>query len=286
MVKITIRLVGEDNDKVFKRIELDPQIHVDDLVKKIESVTNIPPEFQQIKFRGDELPDVERPLQDIKFGEELVVSHSSLPQWNVFLIASNIPPHIPHETKKKQVNEASNILLRLYKDGFFATYADFAIRRIKFNREFSRILDDYDESIKRAIERYFTALLEKNPANPTLTFRYSEKPVKGIQAGFVCTVDCGQTAQRYFVKGHSGMSSRQNVDLREIFVYRLLFHIGVGPPVHIVPNCHTSAIAVYIATLEVANFNSSHNTKLPLKAEIMLDLIKSRMFSDRAETWL
>ncbi|CAP25726.2 Protein CBG05181 [Caenorhabditis briggsae] len=264
MTAITIRLVGENDDRLFKGIEVDNKIPFVDLKKRIETFTKIHPDFQELRFRGEDLHVVERPILDIR-----VILHCRI----VFLIASNIPPHTPHETKKKQVIGASKILQRLYKDGFFATYADFAIRQIKFNREFSRFLDDVDGSIKQAVERYFTALLEKNPANPTLSFSYSEKPVQGIQAGFICKVNCGETIQRFYVKGHSAMSSRQNVDLRELFIYRLLFQIGVGPAVHIVPNLHTSSIGVYIATLEVANFNSSHVINLPLKAEIMLDLI-------------
>ncbi|CAJ0945916.1 unnamed protein product, partial [Mesorhabditis belari] len=84
MVKITIRLVGEENDKLFKRIELDPQIHVDDLVKRIETLTNIPCDYQQIQFRDEELPVVEHPLQAIKFGEEIVVKHADLPWWTEY----------------------------------------------------------------------------------------------------------------------------------------------------------------------------------------------------------
>ncbi|CAJ0924462.1 unnamed protein product, partial [Mesorhabditis belari] len=84
MVKITIRLVGEENDKLFKRIELDPQLHVDDLVKRIETLTNIPCDYQQIQFRDEELPVVEHPLQAIKFGEEIVVKHADLPWWTEY----------------------------------------------------------------------------------------------------------------------------------------------------------------------------------------------------------
>lgn len=107
--------------------------------------------------------------------------HSSLPEWTVFLLASDIPKNTPHAAKKKQVLEASHVLQRLYTEGFFSTYADFAIRRIKFIRAFSEYIDDDDGFIRMAVERYFSVLLEKNPANPILSFNYSEKSVIGIQ---------------------------------------------------------------------------------------------------------
>lgn len=49
------------------------QILYDDLNKVIQTATNIPPMFQELQFRGEILPVVERPIQDIKFGEEIVV---------------------------------------------------------------------------------------------------------------------------------------------------------------------------------------------------------------------
>ncbi|CAI4220902.1 unnamed protein product [Auanema sp. JU1783] len=278
MVFVVFRLVGDAEDRLFKNIILEPQISRVDLLNRIEHVTKIPIEFQQIKYRGNELPDSLNPLESIKEFEELTVKHSSLPEWEVFLLASDIPKNRPHTAKKKQVLEASHVLQRLFTEGFFSSYAGFAIRRIKFIQEFSEYIDDYDEFIRIAVERYFSALFEKNPANPILSFNYSEKSIVGIQAGFICNVSCGGTLQRFYVKGHSAMSSHQNVDMREIFMYLLLAQIGVGPSVHIIPNIHTSVIGVNIATLEVVNFKPSHTTKLTLKAELMLDMIK-RLFN-------
>lgn len=45
-----------------------------------------------------------------------------------------------------------------------------------------------------------------------------------------------------------GLSSCQNADLRELFVYRLLELIKVGPLVHFIPNTHYSCFGLYIAT--------------------------------------
>lgn len=66
--------------------------------------------------------------------------------------------------------------------------------------------------------------------------------------------------------------------MRELYMYLFLAQIGVGPEVHIIPNAHASILGVYIATLEVVNFVPSHKTKLQLKSELMLDLIR-RLFN-------
>uniref|UniRef100_A0A1I7V292 Ubiquitin-like domain-containing protein n=1 Tax=Caenorhabditis tropicalis TaxID=1561998 RepID=A0A1I7V292_9PELO len=70
---ITIRLVGEPEDRLFERIEMDPNIHVKDLMTEVEVTTKIPPRFQVLKFRGEPLPTLEHPLRTIKFGEEIIV---------------------------------------------------------------------------------------------------------------------------------------------------------------------------------------------------------------------
>ncbi|UMM43071.1 hypothetical protein L5515_018679 [Caenorhabditis briggsae] len=69
MVRVTIRLIGEHEDVIF----ISEYIHIGDLVKRIESLTRIPPVFQQYRFRNEDHPFVAHPIQDIKLGEEIVV---------------------------------------------------------------------------------------------------------------------------------------------------------------------------------------------------------------------
>lgn len=53
---------------------------------------------------------------------------------------------------------------------------------------------------------------------------------------------------KYHVKEHIGLSNHRNADLREIFVYKLLELIKIGPKVHFLPNKHYSCFGLYIAT--------------------------------------
>lgn len=72
----------------------------------------------------------------------------------------------------------------------------------------------------------------------------------------------GNALGKYYVKVHIGLAVypyNQNADLREVFAYKLLELIKLGPKVHFVPNVHYSALGLYIAT-EEGNFHKcSHD---------------------------
>lgn len=56
---------------------------------------------------------------------------------------------------------------------------------------------------------------------------------------------------KYHIKVHIGLAVapfNQNADLRELFAYKLLEKINVGPKAHFVPNVHYSGLGLYIAT--------------------------------------
>lgn len=62
----------------------------------------------------------------------------------------------------------------------------------------------------------------------------------------------GQLITNYHIKSHLGASPRSTahakVDLRELFVYKLLMIMKVGPNVHFIKNRHHSIFGLYIAT--------------------------------------
>lgn len=69
--------------------------------------------------------------------------------------------------------------------------------------------------------------------------------------------DPPESVKRYHVKIYSRVSTRTwgnaDVDLREIFVYKLLEEINIGPIVHFIPNIHNTKFGLCIAT-EEGNF--------------------------------
>uniref|UniRef100_A0A1I7WJD6 Uncharacterized protein n=1 Tax=Heterorhabditis bacteriophora TaxID=37862 RepID=A0A1I7WJD6_HETBA len=54
------------------------------------------------------------------------------------------------------------------------------------------------------------------------------------------------------ILGRDDLSSRSigPVDICELFVYRLLYYIKMGPEVYFIPNVHHSSFGLYIATRE------------------------------------
>ncbi|CAP25728.1 Protein CBG05184 [Caenorhabditis briggsae] len=149
MTAITIRLVGENDDRLFKGIEVDNKIPYVDLKKRIETFTKIHPDFQELRFRGDELPDVERPLQDIKFGEELVVKHTSLLQWKNYLtIVQKFREAKENRSRQKRVVEANEQAKQLYDVKFFSAYATFYSDWLRMREEYAVFLDNVPDFIK------------------------------------------------------------------------------------------------------------------------------------------
>lgn len=61
----------------------------------------------------------------------------------------------------------------------------------------------------------------------------------------------GKLFATFHIKSHLGLGrslEHSSVDLRELYVYKVLEHIKVGPIVHFIPNEHYSTHGLYIAT--------------------------------------
>ncbi|CAJ0580575.1 unnamed protein product, partial [Mesorhabditis spiculigera] len=127
MTRIKIRLVGGPEDHLFKPIEVDNQILYTDLKKKIESLICIPKDFQQLQFRGEDLPVVLRPIQTIRFGEELVVKHALLGTWSAYLeyCKSASDTKNPRLARTKFAHQAIACSKALQNSGFFVAYVAF-----------------------------------------------------------------------------------------------------------------------------------------------------------------
>lgn len=68
----------------------------------------------------------------------------------------------------------------------------------------------------------------------------------------ITKTDQTEEVKRYHVKTHWRVSSRTSegapIDLRELFVYKLLERMKFGPKVYFIPNVHKSRFGLYIAT--------------------------------------
>uniref|UniRef100_A0A1I7UBK2 Ubiquitin-like domain-containing protein n=1 Tax=Caenorhabditis tropicalis TaxID=1561998 RepID=A0A1I7UBK2_9PELO len=274
MTVITIRLVGGNDDRLFN-IEVDNKILYIDLMKKIQYVTHIPIEFQELQLRGEVLPVVERPIQDIKFGEEICVTHSMIGNWREFIANFELARQALASKQVSQVEEsvdqALKHLMPLMTANFLIVFPQFGEHYRQFKTNFARYMDQEFKYIELAVRDYFSKVLGDNAECPTLDIRCDKKGPEegGIQGGLICHIWRNKTiVGKYYVKEHMGLSNWQSADIREIFVYKLLELIGCGPNVHFIPNTHYSSFGLYIGTEEVPGFQRADTEGMEISCEI------------------
>lgn len=143
-------------------------------------------------------------------------------------------------------------------------------------------VDGNIQVMKSAAREYFLirhckASLDENDFNVS----YSPKTC-GIHSGLICQVSDGAQTTRYYIKTHQHGPTEDNSksvhppDAKEMFIYKLLEHIGIGPQVHfMVPYNSSNKKTLYIATKDCHLVLLSDLTKdsLNTKALVQLDLI-------------
>eukprot|EP00842_Homolaphlyctis_polyrhiza_P001644 jgi/Hompol1/2480/HPOL_006010-RA len=132
-----------------------------------------------------------------------------------------------------------------------------AERIIEFDQHFATICDYLDadvETIQAAARWYFMLEHARARLDESLFSITFDNKQDGVQSGGVCDVFNGSNTTRYFIKTHQNGPTNQNIkslhppDAIELFVYKLLELIGVGPEVHFMVPMHGTKRTVYIAT--------------------------------------
>ncbi|KAJ3000899.1 hypothetical protein HDV02_002362 [Globomyces sp. JEL0801] len=141
-------------------------------------------------------------------------------------------------------------------------------------------LDGNTEIIQAAVKDHFLIQHCKAGLDESL-FDITFSPKKsGIQTGFTCDVNNGVQSVRYYIKTHQYGPTEDNVksikppDTKELFVYKLLNHIGIGPQAHFIIPFH-GIKTIYIATKDCHLVLLSNLTKDTANnnALLQLDLI-------------
>ncbi|MCX6116511.1 MAG: hypothetical protein NT027_03145 [Proteobacteria bacterium] len=142
-------------------------------------------------------------------------------------------------------------------------------------------LDGNAEVIQAAVREYFLFQHGKAGLDESL-FDITFSPKKsGVQTGFTCDVNNGTHFARYYIKTHQYGPTEDNVksikppDTKELFVYKLLNHIGIGPQAHFIIPSHGTKKTIYIATKDCHLVLLSNLTKDTANnnALLQLDLI-------------
>ncbi len=142
-------------------------------------------------------------------------------------------------------------------------------------------MDENTEIIQDAAMQYFLMQHCKAGLDEDLFSVCFAPKSSGIQTGFTCSVCDGTQSVRYFIKTHQYGPTEENEksirppDTKELFVYKLLYHIGIGPQVHFIIPTHGTKKTVYIATMECHLVFLSNLTKDTANnsAILQLDLI-------------
>jgi len=142
-------------------------------------------------------------------------------------------------------------------------------------------LDGNTDVIQAAVREYFLFQHGKAGLDESL-FDITFSPKKsGVQTGFTCDVNNGTQSVRYYIKTHQYGPTDDNVkrikppNTKELFVYKLLNHIGIGPQAHFIIPSHGAKKTIYIATKDCHLVLLSNLTKDTANnnALLQLDLI-------------
>ncbi|EGT46092.1 hypothetical protein CAEBREN_03594 [Caenorhabditis brenneri] len=287
---ITIRLVGEDEDVEFKRVDVNPKIDANDLQKLVEEWTKIPPGFQDIRFNGTEVSYSERPIKGIKTGEELFVKHTELSCWNEYKNCVELMKK-SRSDKVALAKEAAKHHTRLKESGFFNVYAQFSNFRRQNHTKVAAWTDEDVVMICKATEEYFRNLHDERRGNEDSEFKiyFEERPaeVGGRPASTIAFVQIhGEDVfTKFNIKCHhsgpEGSSSDQEPDVSEFYCYKLLASIGVAPESHFIsPSMSTGTkTSTYVATewkdeLELLETVIEENS---LTADVVVQLVVLRV---------
>ena len=148
------------------------------------------------------------------------------------------------------------MLSKLRKNKFFNTAA-LLLEYSKYLGEISNLLDGDEEIIKEVVKAHFMESHIKSGGElSSFDIKFYPKG-SGHQVGTICDVLNGNKVIKYYIKTHQNGPSRNAStsfsppDAKELFVYKLLELIGIGPIVDFILPYHGSKRTIYIATKEV-----------------------------------
>jgi len=202
-------------------------------------------------------------------------------KWNKFLEIGN---SIHEKRGQVRIQLAKNALgfgEELTENGFVRGSKDRYELYETILVKIAEYLDGNAEVIQTAVREYFLVQHCKAGLDESL-FNITFSPKKsGIQTGFICDVNNGTQTVRYYIKTHQCGPTEDNVksikppDTKELFVYKLLNHIGIGPQVHFIIPSHGTKKTIYIATKDCHLVLLSNLTKdtADNNALLQLDLI-------------
>lgn len=262
MLSIKLRLIGEEEEQppegIEATIKIDREIDYESLKNEIEKTIFIPSSHQEITFQGGaKLEHIRSPLSNCQFGQVLQIKHTSLGRW--LELKKTVQKFVQlqeSDEKKLQFQIAQDLIQTLMTSKFFVSYYFLNDKFHKIHRTLYRRYDKKDEEIQTTVKSYFEKLFADK--NPIFTF---SKKTEGTRAGTICTIQCQGTTEKYYCKtnhdgGHRNSPSRSEIDLRELFIYKLLESVECGAKVRFATSSIGSKSVIYICSMEVPGFET------------------------------
>jgi hypothetical protein len=202
-------------------------------------------------------------------------------KWNKFVEIGNNVHKMRGQVRIDRAKDALKLAELLRDSGFLYQNKERFELYETLHSKIAEYLDGNAEVIQAAVREHFLAQHCKSGLDESLyDISFSTKK-SGIQTGFICDVSNGTQTARYYIKTHQygptedNPKSLKQPDTKELFVYKLLHYIGIGPQVHFIIPSHGTKRTIYIATkdchlvlLSSLTKDTANNTAL-----LQLDLI-------------
>lgn len=203
-------------------------------------------------------------------------------KWNEFVEIGNIIHKMRGQVRILEAIRALGFAKQLLKNDFIL---NLPIKDQKLYKsllpKIAEYLDGNAEVIQDAVTKHFLIQHCKAGLDESLFNISFASKKSGIQTGFICDLSNGTETVRYYIKTHQYGPTEDNVksiqppDTKELFVYKILHHIGIGPQAHFIIPSHGTKKTIYIATKDCHLVLLSNLTKDTANnnALIQLDLI-------------
>ena len=193
-----------------------------------------------------------------------------LEKWNTIRTAISQIEQLPASHLSERKIRSLEISTQIDELGpFFEKYPLLLKDYFKTSKILFRLINSQEKPIENAAKIYFEKLFAENNIK-IQKINFSSKP-GGIQLGRKMLIEYSKENPQeirkitYFIKTHqfgskSGQCSTRPIDPKEIFVYKMLEYIGLGPKAHFFFNLLSQG-GLYIATQDAGYSKSSEKQK-------------------------
>jgi hypothetical protein len=177
-------------------------------------------------------------------------------KWNEFVEIGNNIHKMRGVVRVDRANDALGFADDLRQCGYLRQNRQRYELYVTLHTKIADYLDGNTENIQTAVREYFLVQHCKAGLDESLLAISFAPKKSGIQTGFICDVSNGTQSVRYYIKTHQYGLTEDNVksikppDTKELFVYKLLHHIGIGPQAHFIIPSRGTKKTIYIATMD------------------------------------